>query len=318
VGTGFHPELTGHENVYLYGAILGMDRWEVTRKFDEIIAFAELEKFVDTPVKRYSSGMYMRLAFAVAAHLEPEILLVDEVLAVGDATFQKKCLGKMEDVSKEGRTVLFVSHNLGAVQKLCSRCLFLDQGHILLDENTKLVVETYLSSREEEKFENNILHTLPRRSGLGEQIRIKSCLIVNSKNEAKDHILFGEPFNIYIEAIANSKLEDLSVVIGIDSFTEYRITTLASEDNDIYFSASPTHPLYVQAQLDNLALKPGIYLLTLGIRSRGTGLDHLPHVMRLEVAEVSHKRSRTYSSTWGAIHTVATWKNGNKNKFAIR
>jgi len=128
VGTGFHPELTGHENIYLYGAILGMDRWEITRKFDEIVAFTELEKFIDTPVKKYSSGMYMRLAFAVAAHLEPEILLVDEVLAVGDAAFQKKCLGKMGDVSKEGRTVLFVSHNLNALERLCKYAVWLHQG----------------------------------------------------------------------------------------------------------------------------------------------------------------------------------------------
>jgi len=130
VGTGFHPELTGHENVYLYGAILGMDRWEVTRKFDQIIAFAELKKFVDTPVKRYSSGMYMRLAFAVAAHLEPEILLVDEVLAVGDAAFQKKCLGKMGSVAKEGRTVLFVSHSMASVASLCDSTILLEQGKI--------------------------------------------------------------------------------------------------------------------------------------------------------------------------------------------
>jgi len=125
VGTGFHPELTGHENIYLYGAILGMDRWEVTRKFDEIVAFAELEKFIDTPVKKYSSGMYMRLAFAVAAHLEPEILLVDEVLAVGDAAFQKKCLGKMGDVSREGRTVLLVSNNMSAILNLEHQALLL-------------------------------------------------------------------------------------------------------------------------------------------------------------------------------------------------
>ncbi len=139
VGTGFHPELTGHENIYLYGAILGMDRWEVTRKFDEIVAFAELEKFIDTPVKRYSSGMYMRLAFAVAAHLEPEILLVDEVLAVGDLGFQKKCLGKMNDVSKQGRTVLFVSHNMGAVRSLCTKALLLRTGAIQ-KESTPLEV----------------------------------------------------------------------------------------------------------------------------------------------------------------------------------
>jgi lipopolysaccharide transport system ATP-binding protein len=146
VGTGFHPELTGHENVYLYGAILGMNRWEITRKFDEIIAFAEMEKFVDTPVKHYSSGMYMRLAFAVAAHLEPEILLVDEVLAVGDAAFQKKCLGKMDNVSKEGRTVLFVSHNMQAIQSLCNTAFQLEGGHITSSGETHSVVSGYLHS----------------------------------------------------------------------------------------------------------------------------------------------------------------------------
>jgi len=144
IGTGFHPELTGHENIYLYGAVLGMDRWEVTRKFDEIVAFAELEKFVDTPVKKYSSGMYMRLAFAVAAHLEPEILLVDEVLAVGDAAFQKKCLGKMGDVSKEGRTILFVSHNMAAIQKLCSRAILLREGTKGADGPAAQVIRHYL------------------------------------------------------------------------------------------------------------------------------------------------------------------------------
>src|SRR5262249_19173615 len=133
VGTGFHPELTGRENVYLNGAILGMTRAEIERKFDEIVAFAEIEKFIDTPVKHYSSGMYLRLAFAVAAHLEPEILIVDEVLAVGDAAFQKKCLGKMEGVAKEGRTVLFVSHNMAAIKSLCSRAILLDGGHVVCD-----------------------------------------------------------------------------------------------------------------------------------------------------------------------------------------
>ncbi|MEJ2724565.1 MAG: ABC transporter ATP-binding protein [Deltaproteobacteria bacterium] len=155
VGTGFHPELTGHENVYLYGAILGMDRWEVTRKFDQIIAFAELEKFVDTPVKRYSSGMYMRLAFAVAAHLEPEILLVDEVLAVGDAAFQKKCLGKMGDVSKEGRTVLFVSHNMAAIEQLCTLGLLLDSGCLKsFRPDVRSVIKEYTFDQDEEMISN--------------------------------------------------------------------------------------------------------------------------------------------------------------------
>jgi len=144
VGTGFHPELTGRENIYLNGAILGMTKTEIRRKFDEIVAFAEVEKFLDTPVKRYSSGMYVRLAFAVAAHLEPEILIVDEVLAVGDAQFQKKCLGKMEDVGKEGRTVLFVSHNMSAIQMLCDRCLVFQKGTLIADQTSAQAVQIYL------------------------------------------------------------------------------------------------------------------------------------------------------------------------------
>src|SRR5437762_1395373 len=140
VGTGFHPELSGRENISLSGAILGMKREEITRKFDEIVSFAEIETFIDTPVKRYSSGMYMRLAFAVAAHLEPEILLVDEVLAVGDAAFQKKCLGKMADVAKEGRTVLFVSHNMTAVNQLCPRAIMITDGQVVRDGRTPEVV----------------------------------------------------------------------------------------------------------------------------------------------------------------------------------
>lgn len=146
VGTGFHPELTGRENIFLNGAILGMTRAEVRSKFDEIVAFAEVEKFLDTPVKRYSSGMYVRLAFAVAAHLEPEILVVDEVLAVGDATFQKKCLGKMQDVSRGGRTVIFVSHNMAAAQTLCQRAIHLREGRLIDDGQAESVVHSYLDS----------------------------------------------------------------------------------------------------------------------------------------------------------------------------
>jgi lipopolysaccharide transport system ATP-binding protein len=146
VGTGFHPELTGRENVFLNGAILGMTRAEVRGKFDEIVAFAEVEKFLDTPVKRYSSGMYVRLAFAVAAHLEPEILIVDEVLAVGDVTFQKKCLGKMQEVSTGGRTVLFVSHNLAAVTQLCSRGIVLSGGKVEVNDRVEAAVKSYLQT----------------------------------------------------------------------------------------------------------------------------------------------------------------------------
>jgi lipopolysaccharide transport system ATP-binding protein len=146
VGTGFHPELTGRENIYLNGAILGMTRSEIRRKFEEIVDFAEVEKFLDTPVKRYSSGMYVRLAFAVAAHLEPDILVVDEVLAVGDVEFQKKCLGKMQDVASNGRTVLFVSHNVGAIQKLCGKCLLLKGGSVAAFDATEVVLQHYAAS----------------------------------------------------------------------------------------------------------------------------------------------------------------------------
>jgi lipopolysaccharide transport system ATP-binding protein len=146
VGTGFHPELTGRDNIYLNGSILGMDRAYIARKFDEIVAFSGVEKYIDTPVKRYSSGMYLRLAFAVAAHLEPEILIVDEVLAVGDASFQKRCLNKMEDVAHEGRTVLFVSHDMTAISRLCGRTLLLDAGRVLADGPTRSVIGTYLQS----------------------------------------------------------------------------------------------------------------------------------------------------------------------------
>jgi lipopolysaccharide transport system ATP-binding protein len=146
VGTGFHPELTGRENIYLNGSILGMRRREITRKFDEIVAFAEIEKFIDTPVKRYSSGMYVRLAFAVAAHLDPEILILDEVLAVGDNNFQRKCLGKMKDVSGQGRTVLFVSHNMNAVTRICPRAILLQQGQVIADGRSDEVARAYLQS----------------------------------------------------------------------------------------------------------------------------------------------------------------------------
>src|SRR5450432_264501 len=164
VGTGFHPELSGRENVYLNGAILGMSRLDIKKKFDEIVAFAEVENFLDTPVKRYSSGMYVRLAFAVAAHLEPEILIIDEVLAVGDAQFQKKCLGKMGEVAQDGRTVLFVSHNLSAVEALCDRAVILDRGRVHAIGEARSTASKYLKMFATDKFVQGELASL-RRSG---------------------------------------------------------------------------------------------------------------------------------------------------------
>ncbi|MBS1490464.1 MAG: ATP-binding cassette domain-containing protein [Bacteroidetes bacterium] len=180
VGTGFHPELTGRENIFLNGAILGMSRAEIRSKFDEMVAFAEVEKFLDTPVKRYSSGMYVRLAFAVAAHLEPEILIVDEVLAVGDAQFQKKCLGKMEDVSKnEGRTVLFVSHNMTAVKSICSKAVLLENGLLSKEGTVDRVIKSYQDSYTPQAI--NRFNSVSRKFG-NEQIRFDCILVENDSS----------------------------------------------------------------------------------------------------------------------------------------
>jgi lipopolysaccharide transport system ATP-binding protein len=189
VGTGFHPELTGRENVLLNGAILGMKKAEVERNFDEIVAFAEVEKFIDTPVKHYSSGMYLRLAFAVAAHLEPEILLVDEVLAVGDAAFQKKCIGKMGDVAQAGRTVLFVSHNMSAVQDLCKRVIWINDGLVMADGEPEDVTQAYLSS-----LADNSFHYFSRSHSL----TIEKIALKNSQGEPGVRFRPGEDLVVEI------------------------------------------------------------------------------------------------------------------------
>ena len=197
VGTGFHSELSGRENIYLSGAILGMKREEIKRKFDEIVSFAELEKFTETPVKRYSSGMYMRLAFAVAAHLEPEILLVDEVLAVGDAQFQKKCLGKMSEVAHEGRTVLFVSHNMAAVNQLCPRAIMLSDGKVVEDGPTADVVAEYLKSGSTEGG-SETTWTDPRRAPGNDRYRLHAVR-VKQANQVKSEVDIDQDVEIEVE-----------------------------------------------------------------------------------------------------------------------
>lgn len=184
VGTGFHPELTGRENIYLNGAILGMTRSEIKQKFNEIVAFAEVEKFLDTPVKRYSSGMYVRLAFAVAAHLEPEILVVDEVLSVGDVAFQKKCLGKMSDVAKEGRTVLFVSHNMAALLNLCPRSMLLDEGKKLEDGPSDLTIRKYIALGQEKRGE--VVWDTPTSGPGNDKVRLHAVRIICDGNTTSD------------------------------------------------------------------------------------------------------------------------------------
>ncbi|MCU0235862.1 MAG: ABC transporter ATP-binding protein [Acidobacteria bacterium] len=196
VGTGFHPELTGRENIFLNGAILGMRRAEIRRKFDEIVAFAEVEKFLDTPVKRYSSGMYVRLAFSVAAHLEPEILLIDEVLAVGDAEFQKKCLGKMGDVAKQGRTILFISHNMGAIANLCSHAIWLDKGKMAFSGNSHEAISKYVSQGA--KSQGEMAWTDIESSPGNENVHIKAVRI-RSAGEVSANVLIDKEIEIEID-----------------------------------------------------------------------------------------------------------------------
>jgi lipopolysaccharide transport system ATP-binding protein len=204
VGTGFHPELTGRENIYLNGAILGMTKAEIKKKFDEIVAFAETEKFLDTPVKRYSSGMYVRLAFAVAAHLEPEILVVDEVLAVGDAEFQKKCLGKMESVAtREGRTVLFVSHNMEAIRALCSNAINLDKGQIRASGTVEEVIDDYL------RFIQTSHATSESQFKLGDDLVLKRLTFEPSRMFSGDSV----NFHLDLTALNSTRIDELTMII---------------------------------------------------------------------------------------------------------
>ena len=210
VGTGFHQELSGRENIYLNGAILGMTRAEVRRKFDEIVAFAEIDKFLDTPVKRYSSGMYVRLAFAVAAHLEPEILVVDEVLAVGDAAFQKKCLGKMERVAGEGRTILFVSHNMAAIQALCSRAMLLEAGKLVTEGNVDEVISCYLQ-RGEQSMQSTSLASREDRRGNG-QMRFTAATLLDKNGQPVSEVQSGEDVTIALDYTKAPGAADQAVV----------------------------------------------------------------------------------------------------------
>ena len=214
VGTGFHPEMTGRENIFLNGSILGMKKIEIEQKFDEIVRFAEIEKFLDTPVKRYSSGMYVRLAFAVAAHLEPEILVVDEVLAVGDAAFQKKCMGKMGDVAKEGRTVLFVSHNMAAIRRICSRVILVDSGHISKSGNVDTVISHYLQNSSHIASYSDIqqlIDLLPSDP----IFKLKSIKIFQNGNTINEIVENGTPLEIIIQYQVLEKTHGLRVYFDL-------------------------------------------------------------------------------------------------------
>lgn len=225
VGTGFHPELTGRENIFLNGAILGMSKAGIKKIFDEIVAFAEVEKFLDTPVKRYSSGMYVRLAFAVAAHLEPEILIVDEVLAVGDAQFQKKCLGKMQDVGQEGRTVLFVSHNMMAVSALCNKAIILDSGHLILEATPDTAIKKYLDGCSDGQGAS-VRWSIDDAPG-NDTVRITRVAVLNESGDESGYFDRNESIYLQIEYTMHSK-QRLPIAPQIRIFDETKTCVLVS------------------------------------------------------------------------------------------
>jgi lipopolysaccharide transport system ATP-binding protein len=292
VGTGFHPELSGRENIYLNGAILGMRKTEIERKFDEIVDFAEIEEFIDTPVKRYSSGMYVRLAFAVAAYLEPDILIVDEVLAVGDMTFQKKCLGKMHDVTQQGRTVLFVSHNMMAIKTLCSRAILLDAGRIVCDGSVDRVTSAYLTAGTEMSISGVIPGDLPR-SGTGEAL-VRGVEILDQTESRISQIYFGQPFRVSLTLEVKEPIEDAIVGVGISSLDGSRITTS-------YNTEGGEEPLVLSEGLYKISVDlrvtflPQRYTLDVFIvHSDGADIDVINRTLEFEALGVAERGADHY------------------------
>jgi lipopolysaccharide transport system ATP-binding protein len=262
IGTGFHPELTGRDNIYLNGAILGMKKTEIARKFDEIVAFSEVEKFIDTPVKRYSSGMYVRLAFAVAAHLETEILIVDEVLAVGDTQFQKKCLGKMGEVARHGRTVLMVSHNMAAIHALCSRAILLEQGRSVSDGNPLEVTRLYLDGFEKQSNGGVIDLRSPSVPRSGKANIFSELRLKNGAGAATTAYLSGDDMVIEFDLDSAFPVPDPILFVGIDDSLGRRIFTVSSQYSQSDFPALD-RPVTAVCTIPDLCLLPGRYSMSI-------------------------------------------------------
>lgn len=273
VGTGFHPELTGRENVYLNGAILGMTTKEIKSKFDEIVNFSELEKFIDTPVKKYSSGMYVRLAFSVAAHLEPEILLIDEVLAVGDAKFQRKCLGKMDEVSRKSkRTVIFVSHDLGAVKNLCKMTALIDGGRLKAFGPTSKIIDKYMEKVHKEVNEKNSLLKISNRLGNGD-VRINKVRISNSENKNANFAVSGEQLTFIFDYKAYKKYKKVNLSFSIHSLLGQNIILIQSKYTNDYFDVNKGSGT-IQYTINELPLISGQYLIYFRMDKQGVELDY--------------------------------------------
>jgi lipopolysaccharide transport system ATP-binding protein len=299
VGTGFHPELTGRENIFLNGAILGMTRAEIRRKFDEIVAFAEVERFLDSPVKRYSSGMYVRLAFAVAAHLEPEILVVDEVLAVGDHQFQQKCLGKMQDVSqKEGRTVLFVSHQMGTVRQLCTRAILLKDGRIAHMGSTNEVVEAYLGAATS-VFQANA-------STLRKDIAIESAVSYDERGDATSSFVHTDPITVGVVCRVNQWVSNSELRLLLEDSRGRRIFT-----SDVALEAPPggqSGMLTARAKIPSNFLRPETYRVSLYtfVHNQYT-IDGATDAFSFVVRDGGTKYAASEGTDYGCVFSPCSW-----------
>jgi lipopolysaccharide transport system ATP-binding protein len=308
VGTGFHPELTGRENIFLNGAILGMKKLEIKAKFDEIVSFSGCERYIDTPVKRYSSGMYVRLAFAVAAFLEPDILVVDEVLAVGDAEFQKKAIGKMQDVSnKDGRTVIFVSHNMVSIKSLCNKGLVLENGKVKYVGSTSDAINEYLSSATKTKS----LGVIPRdfkRYNTGE-IKIEKIEILNN-NKLTQEVYYRNPIKIIVTLECFKQIKKASLDVKVVTNDGVAITYSICKINESKVFSIEEGTNIFEAIIDN-HLQPGNYSLTLGVHyGNGLSIDILENIYDFKVLSISQHNKEDHNEDWvhGWVALDSKWK----------
>ena len=308
VGTGFHPELTGRENIFLNGAILGMTRKEVKNKFDEIVDFAEIEKFLDTPIKHYSSGMYMRLAFAVAAHLEPEILLVDEVLAVGDIQFQKKCLGKMGDVARQGKTILFVSHNMNAISKLCRRCILLDQGRITEEGMSAKVISHYLYKGYINGQGNiNLVNPRLRTNSLtNNTFTFTNIEILDFRGKSTSILTSKKPFEIIIEGKIQQSINNLLISFTITSMVGHPLCNNQWTSDQLSINDFKGI-IKLFLKFDPNIFSPGIYTLGLGAKGNGT-IDWIPEAARISIVDEPTERENFRSIYDSIVIYPYDWK----------
>lgn len=285
VGTGFHSELTGEENIYLSGTILGMRSDEISRKFDEIVAFAEMEKFINTPVKYYSSGMYMRLAFAVAAHLEPEILLVDEVLAVGDAIFQTKCLAQMSKITQEGRTVLYISHNMSAIGSVCRRCIVLDKGRLEYDGGTFDAIHFYEESILHQRYFHKNVSERKDRRGTGE-VKLVSFHVENDAEERIEHIPNGQTvrFVFGYETAVQHEVENVEINFVVNSQNGDRVFQFGTRFTGENFAKLPSKGFMV-GTIERFPLVPGRYTLDVYLVAGSKPSDYIRELAFFDVVD---------------------------------